>query len=588
MGEQGGGLSFGAATAGYEDDVQAKLCNEACVMVFRALHAVAAGSHNYIFEIGSGTGGTSSFVIPTCNPLTTRYVFSDLSQAFLSNARTRFGAFPFMEYTIFNGDIHPANQGFHCYEMNQILATNVIHATQHLASTMCTIHVLLGPGGHIVFNEVCNPGTLVEDLTYGLTDGWWMLTDIERRVTYPLMQTPSWNSLFKATGFQPVWHTPCDGYVFSQQAVLVAGVSEGQHMSRTYQDVAPCFKMDPSASYLVTGAVGGLGLLSALIMLERGARHLHFVSRRDRVPTEAMQLFSVIAGASCTIKRQRCNVSSASEVARILVDVPDAPLCQGFIHGAGVLSDGTVIRQTRQKYEEVFGPKHFGAYSLHRFSSHKLQKMQLSVMFSSGAGFLGSPGQNNHSSANCGIDGLIAMTACMGLPGGSISWGAVADIGYAARHNVAAAENSVRYDHAWLALEAVQARCSSHMCIAPGAHFSGQGALPMRAATYAGAAGRFRMSGMRKAPKMNLLQGQRPDHAAMEAGWKDMVAPLDSEKAEAEALPGGRPLSAAPAEFGDIFGAMKALHKTWQKSGTSGKGGDEANLSHVLGTQEVC
>eukprot|EP00438_Fugacium_kawagutii_P012664 Skav215619 [mRNA] locus=scaffold666:639451:639624:- [translate_table: standard] len=48
--------------------------------------------------------------------------------------------------------------------MTAILATNVIHATMHLASTMATIHVLLQPGGHIVFNEVQNPGTLPEEL----------------------------------------------------------------------------------------------------------------------------------------------------------------------------------------------------------------------------------------------------------------------------------------------------------------------------------------------------------------------------------------------------------------------------------------
>ena len=54
--------------------------------------------------------------------------------------------------------------------MTAILATNVIHATMHLASTMATIHVLLQPGGHIVFNEVQNPGTLPED---GTKKGGW-------------------------------------------------------------------------------------------------------------------------------------------------------------------------------------------------------------------------------------------------------------------------------------------------------------------------------------------------------------------------------------------------------------------------------
>jgi len=68
-------------------------------------------------------------------------------------------------------------QGFNSHEMTAILATNVIHATMHLASTMATIHVLLQPGGHIVFNEVQNPGTLGEDGVgrgRGM-DGWGMV-----------------------------------------------------------------------------------------------------------------------------------------------------------------------------------------------------------------------------------------------------------------------------------------------------------------------------------------------------------------------------------------------------------------------------
>mmetsp|Transcript_93449 Transcript_93449/g.302594 ORF Transcript_93449/g.302594 Transcript_93449/m.302594 type:complete len:585 (-) Transcript_93449:48-1802(-) len=559
-----GGLSFGAATSGYEDDPQARLLNEMCVLAFKKLHEARKGRHNYIFEIGSGTGGTSSFLIPTLNPYTTRYVFSDLSQAFLSNARVRFGNFPFMEYAIFNGDIHPANQGFASHEINQILATNVIHATMHLASTMATINILLAPGGHIVFNEVHNGGTLIEDLTYGLTDGWWMMTDVERRTTYPLMQTPKWNALFTACGFTPVWHTPDEGHAFTNQSCLVA--RSGGGMPRTYQEAQPCLQLDPSASYLITGAVGGLGLISALIMLERGARHLHFVSRRDRVPKEAMALYSRIANSNCTIKRERCNVSSAREVARCFLEAPDRPPCQGIVHGAGVLSDGLVIRQTRKKFEDVFGPKHFGAWNLHCSSSHKARTMQLSIMFSSASGFLGSIGQSNHSSANAGIDGLIAMTSSLGLPGASISWGAVAEVGYAARHAVSTAERSVRFDHAWLALEALHTKPFSHVCINPGSHVYGQGQAPLRAATYAGVFARFRHAGQRRAPRKNLLQssdnGPSAADAVVEAAEAaDAALPVQESKVAED--------EGNAEEYTEVFKAMTEIHSRWQQPQSS-------------------
>ena len=42
----------------------------------------------------------------------------------------------------------------------------------------------------------------------------------------------------------------------------------------TYLGVDPMPKADPNASYLITGAVGGLGLIAAIILMERGAETL--------------------------------------------------------------------------------------------------------------------------------------------------------------------------------------------------------------------------------------------------------------------------------------------------------------------------
>ncbi|MDY7009043.1 MAG: beta-ketoacyl reductase, partial [Cyanobacteriota bacterium] len=49
-----------------------------------------------------------------------------------------------------------------------------------------------------------------------------------------------------------------------------------------------------------------------------------------------------------------------------------------------------------------------------------------------GASLLGSPGQGNHSAANAFLDGLAHYRRAMGLPGLSIHWGTVSQIGEAA------------------------------------------------------------------------------------------------------------------------------------------------------------
>jgi hypothetical protein len=51
-----------------------------------------------ILEIGGGTGGTSSYVLPQLPANRSRYVFTDMSPLFLDRAKQKFAAYPFVEY----------------------------------------------------------------------------------------------------------------------------------------------------------------------------------------------------------------------------------------------------------------------------------------------------------------------------------------------------------------------------------------------------------------------------------------------------------------------------------------------------------
>jgi len=170
-----------------------------------------------ILEVGAGTGATSASVLPQLNPWATQYVFTDLSNAFLRNAKQRFAtAFPFVEFALYDGEKHPAEQGFCPHSFDVVLGTNVIHATSHLPRTLGNIRTILRPGGHFVLNELSS-SDLMEDLTFGLTDGWWTATDVERRPTYPLLNVREWEELLVACGFTVVYVRP-EG----TQAVIVA------------------------------------------------------------------------------------------------------------------------------------------------------------------------------------------------------------------------------------------------------------------------------------------------------------------------------------------------------------------------------
>merc|ERR1712048_277739 len=170
-----------------------------------------------VLEVGAGTGGTTSSTLGQLNPWSTQYVFTDLSQAFLRNANKRFGtAFPFVEFAIFDGEKCCMEQGFQAHSFDCVLGTNVIHATSHLARTLGNIRELLRPGGHFILNEFCE-SNVQEDLTFGLTDGWWYFSDVERRMSYPLLNVREWEELFIQCGYTIVYVRP-----IRASAVIVA------------------------------------------------------------------------------------------------------------------------------------------------------------------------------------------------------------------------------------------------------------------------------------------------------------------------------------------------------------------------------
>ncbi|NEO73021.1 type I polyketide synthase [Moorena sp. SIO3H5] len=183
-------------------------------------------------------------------------------------------------------------------------------------------------------------------------------------------------------------------------------------------------------TYLITGGLGGLGLLVAGWMVEKGAQHLVLVGRRPPSPEVVSQLTELEqAGAEVVV--EQADVSEWTAINRVLCRINESkfPLA-GVIHSAGMLSDGVLQNQSWSSFEKVMAPKVQGAWYLHELT--KDQELDFFVMFSSAASLLGSPGQGNHCAANAFLDTLAHYRRGMGLTGLSIHWGAVSQVGEAA------------------------------------------------------------------------------------------------------------------------------------------------------------
>jgi acyl transferase domain-containing protein len=185
----------------YQDSVSFRGSN---LLVAEAVAATVkqmpAGRTLRVLEIGAGTGGMTSHVLPRLPRDRTDYVFSDLSGAFFSKAEQKFFEFPFLRCQVLDIEKPAQEQGFAPESFDVILASDAIHATSDLRKTLANVRSLLAPGGLLVLLEVDRPARW-PDLVFGLTEGWWRFSDTDLRPNYPLLPGREWLALLAETGF---------------------------------------------------------------------------------------------------------------------------------------------------------------------------------------------------------------------------------------------------------------------------------------------------------------------------------------------------------------------------------------------------
>jgi acyl transferase domain-containing protein len=188
------------------------------------------------------------------------------------------------------------------------------------------------------------------------------------------------------------------------------------------------------AAYLITGGLGGLGLITARWLVERGAQHVVLMSRHDRTDA-AENIIADLEARGAHIHVCQGDVSQLDDIRPVLTQIArDLPPLRGIIHAAGVLDDGALVQQDWSRFVNVMQPKINGAWHLHQLTCR--QPLDFFVMYSSVAALLGSAGQGNHAAANMFMDMLAHWRRARGLPALSINWGAWSEVGAAVEHGV--------------------------------------------------------------------------------------------------------------------------------------------------------
>jgi acyl transferase domain-containing protein/NADPH:quinone reductase-like Zn-dependent oxidoreductase/acyl carrier protein len=224
---------------------------------------------------------------------------------------------------------------------------------------------------------------------------------------------------------------------------LAAGAHSGKlvidftgHDLETVPGTGDKLSFNENESVLITGGCGGFGLRTALWMAEQGVKHLILGSRSGRIPDEEGYIRQKIEAYNCTLYPIQLDVTDPASVQKAVQYSTDRGLnLAGVIHAAAVLEDCLIESITPALFDKVFLPKALGALHLHEQSRHL--PLKFFVCYSSVTGYTGNTGQLAYATANCFLDGLMLDRVQQGLPGTSISWGAIGETGMLARNHQA-------------------------------------------------------------------------------------------------------------------------------------------------------
>ena len=189
----------------------------------------------------------------------------------------------------------------------------------------------------------------------------------------------------------------------------------------------------PDATYLITGGLGGLGLLFARHLAEQGAAHLVLTGRSapGEIARKEIAAIESSAAGSVQIHVMQGDVALEDDVKRIFTDIDQKlPPLAGILHTAGIVRDGLLQNLSWEQFESVFESKIAGSYFLHKHSQNR--KLDFFVMFSSIVATVGSAAQANYASANAYMDALAHYRRSRGLAALSVNWGPWAGAGMAA------------------------------------------------------------------------------------------------------------------------------------------------------------
>lgn len=197
----------------------------------------------------------------------------------------------------------------------------------------------------------------------------------------------------------------------------------------------------PDKLQIITGGLGGLGLLTAQWMFRRGARNF-LLAGRSAPSKEAEAILAALRQPAlqqgrlekaATIEIYQCDVSQYQQVVALAAKAAQLAPVETIVHAAGARRDGLITSLSNEDFSVLTQAKAVAAVNLHK-AFEKLNPRH-TVYYSSIAGWLGGAGQSNYCAANAALDSLASQYSSAGCHTISVAWGPWSQTGMTASLN---------------------------------------------------------------------------------------------------------------------------------------------------------
>ncbi|MEM7760586.1 MAG: SDR family oxidoreductase, partial [Cyanobacteria bacterium P01_A01_bin.40] len=200
-------------------------------LVEQTVRSLPSRTNLRIMEIGSGIGYVTEELLSVLPSEQTNYTFADVGNAFLNEAKRKFGKYPCVQCRALDINQPFSNQGYSEGSFDLIIAVKSLHIAQDINATLQHVRSLLAPGGLLLVWEKTQQ-TLDLDITWALLMN--PSQEEERSLDNLYLSNEQWQEVLRANGFIQVAAVPETGALGQQVLIAEASASSVSTVSSAF------------------------------------------------------------------------------------------------------------------------------------------------------------------------------------------------------------------------------------------------------------------------------------------------------------------------------------------------------------------